>query len=198
MPEVNNLKTEDLNDEQLRALIKAIDDDEDQGVADIMRMALYTGMRRGELFKLKWQDVDFQRGFIHIRNPKGGKDQVIPMNDEARGLLTARERTESPYVFPNRAGGQRVDIKKVANRIRTAAGLPADFRPMHGLRHVYASMLASSGKVDLYTLQRLLTHKNPIMTQRYAHLRDEALRKAADVASDIYRGHKAAGGQKHG
>jgi len=41
-----------------------------------------------------------------------------------------------------------------------------------GLRHVYASMLASSGQVDMYTLQKLLTHKSPAMTQRYAHLRD--------------------------
>jgi site-specific recombinase XerD len=59
------------------------------------------------------------------------------------------------------------------------------FRPLHGLRHVYASMLASSGKVDMYTLQKLLTHKSPQMTQRYAHLRDEALRRAADLAGEL-------------
>lgn len=52
-------------------------------------------------------------------------------------------------------------------------------------RHVFASMLASSGKVDFYQLQKLLTHKSPQMTQRYAHLRDEALRKASGVADDI-------------
>jgi integrase len=46
-------------------------------------------------------------------------------------------------------------------------------------------MLASSGKVDLYTLQKLLTHKSPVMTQRYAHLRDETLRKASNLAGDI-------------
>ena len=46
-------------------------------------------------------------------------------------------------------------------------------------------MLASSGQVDMYTLQKLLTHKSPIMTQRYAHLRDEALKKASDLAGDI-------------
>jgi len=60
-----------------------------------------------------------------------------------------------------------------------------DFRPLHGLRHTFASMLASSGKVDLYTLQKLLTHKSSEMTQRYAHLRDEALKKASDLAGDI-------------
>jgi site-specific recombinase XerD len=69
--------------------------------------------------------------------------------------------------------------------IRKEAGLPKDFRPLHGLRHVYASMLASSGQVDLYTLQKLLTHKSSVMTQRYAHLRDEALRRASDLAGDL-------------
>jgi integrase len=63
--------------------------------------------------------------------------------------------------------------------------LPDSFRPMHGLRHSYASMLASSGQVDLYTLQRLLTHKSPSMTQRYAHLRDEVMQRAAAVAGNI-------------
>ena len=71
------------------------------------------------------------------------------------------------------------------NRIKKAAGLPKDFRPLHGLRHTYASMLASSGQVDLYTLQKLLTHKSAAMTQRYAHLRDDALRRASDLAGDL-------------
>jgi integrase len=46
-------------------------------------------------------------------------------------------------------------------------------------------MLASSGEVDLYTLQKLLTHKSPQMTQRYAHLRDEALKRAANLAGEL-------------
>ncbi len=61
----------------------------------------------------------------------------------------------------------------------------SDFRALHGLRHVFASMLASSGQVDLYTLQKLLTHKSPTMTQRYAHLRDQALRQASDLAGNL-------------
>jgi site-specific recombinase XerD len=78
-----------------------------------------------------------------------------------------------------------VDIHQQVNQIKEAAGLPRDFRALHGLRHVYASMLASSGQVDLYTLQKLLTHKSLSMTQRYAHLRDHALREAADLAGNI-------------
>jgi len=82
-------------------------------------------------------------------------------------------------------GKQRRTIQHPLRRIRERAGLPKDFRPMHGLRHVFASMLASSGQVDMYTLQKLLTHKSPIMTQRYAHLRDEALKRASSVAGDL-------------
>jgi integrase len=191
-PKVNNLKTEDLSDEQLDKLMVALDADPDQSVANVMRLALFTGMRRGELLRLQWQDVNFQRGFIAIKGPKGGRDQIIPMNDAARAVLEAQGRSDSPYVFPGRSGGQRVDIKRPIERIRKAAGLPKDFRPLHGLRHAYASMLASSGQVDLYVLQRLLTHKSPQMTQRYAHLRDEALKRAADVAGDYFGGRKEA------
>ena len=76
-------------------------------------------------------------------------------------------------------------VFRYANKIRDKAGLPKDFRAFHGLRHAYASMLASSGQVDMYTLQKLLPHKSPAMTQRYAHLRDETLKNASNVANDI-------------
>ena len=184
-PTVNNIKTEDLTQEQLGKLLDAINKDSNRQVADLMKLALFTGMRRGELFGLEWKDIDVERGFINIRNPKSGRDQVIPMNEPARSLLALHEKTESPYVFPGQGGKQRVTVQKAVNRIKKQAGLPKDFRPLHGLRHTYASMLASSGKVDMYTLQKLLTHKSPLMTQRYAHLRDEALKKASDLAGDI-------------
>jgi integrase len=163
-----------------------IDKDYDIQAANFMRMVLFTGMRRGELFKLKWDDIDFDKGFIHIRQPKGGKDQTMPLNQAARELLeNHRRNADAPYVFPGRGGKQRTEIRRPVDRIRKAAGLPPDFRPLHGLRHTYASMLASSGQVDLYTLQKLLTHKTAAMTQRYAHLRDQALRQASDLAGDL-------------
>ena len=183
-PRVHNLKTEDLTPDQLSDLMAAIDADHDLQAANFMRMALFTGMRRGELFKLKWDDIDFERGFIHIRQPKGGKDQVIPLNQPAQKVLESHPQSDSPFVFPGSGGGQRTDTPKRIKAIREKAGLPKDFRPLHGLRHTYASMLASSGEVDMYTLQKLLTHKSPQMTQRYAHLRDETLKRAAEVMGE--------------
>ncbi|TET85344.1 MAG: site-specific integrase [Desulfobacteraceae bacterium] len=185
LPQVHNEKTEDLTPEQLTKLLEAIDTDIHPQAGPIMKMALFTGMRRGELFKLRWKDVNFEKGFILLNDPKGGPDQKIPLNDASRELLESYPRSKSPFVFPGRDGRQRTDIHRQVNKIRDTAGLPKDFRALHGLRHVYASMLASSGEVDMYVLQRLLTHKSPTMTQRYAHLRDEALKRASQVAGAI-------------
>ena len=188
MPRVDNQKTEDLTPEQLKKLLDAIEADPHLHAGAMMKLALFTGMRRGEMFKLKWKDVDFERGFIKLKDVKGGPDQIIPMNDGAKTVLNGIVRTRSLHVFPGRNGGQRTNIRHQVNRIKMKAGLPRDFRPLHGLRHVYASMLASSGEVDMYTLQKLLTHKDPKMTQRYAHLRDHALKRASNLAGEIVTG----------
>jgi integrase len=185
MPKVDNKRTEDLTPDELKRLLYALNAEPNIQAANFMRMALYTGMRRGELFRLKWSDIDFQRGFINIRDAKGGKAQSIPLNTTARNVLENHPRSESEYVFPGKDGAQRTDFKKPINRIKERAGLPADFRPLHGLRHVFASTLASSGQVDMYTLQKLLTHKSPQMTQRYAHLRDETLKQASNLMGEL-------------
>lgn len=194
-PTVNNEKTEDLDPDQLQRLLAAIQKDEHPIAGNMMLMALYSGLRRGEMFKLKWAHIDFVRGFINLVDPKGGPDQTVPLNEPTSELLEGIHRTRSPYVFPGQRGGRRTTIAAAVNEIKKAAGLPVDFRPLHGLRHVYASMLASSGQVDMYVLQRLLTHKDPKMTQRYAHLRDEALRNASNLVGDIVTGISAKKGK---
>ena len=189
---VDNEKTEDLSADQLKALLTAINASTDIQAANIMRLALFTGMRRGEMFKLKWSDVDFERGFIFIRDPKGGVNQKIPLNEQARAVLESHPRlAENVFVRTEKNAEGKIEyftfnsITERVNTIKAAAKLPADFRALHGLRHTYASMLASSGAVDLYTLQKLLTHKSSKMTQRYAHLHDDALIKAASFAGKL-------------
>lgn len=183
MPKVSNLKTEDLTPEQFFRLLKVIEIEADIQVKNFMKMILLTGMRRGELFRLKWKDINYEQEFITIRDPKGGDDQNIPLNSDCSALLKNHPKI-SEYIFPSEDGQQRKTIRRPANRIKALAGLPKDFRPLHGIRHLYTMMLAT-GKVDMYTLQKLLTHKSPAMTQRYAHIRDEALKKASNLAGDI-------------
>jgi integrase len=184
-PVVNNVKTEYLTPDQMNNLLDTIENQPNYQVGNLMKVALFTGMRKGELLNLLWKDLDFERGFITIRDPKGVKDQIIPMNDAAREVLETHPRESRKYIFPGRDGGKRVTIDAAARKIKKKAGLPKDFRAIHGLRHHFASMLASSGKVDMYTLQKLLTHKSPLMTQRYAHLRDETLKQASQLMNDL-------------
>lgn len=187
MPKVDNIKTENLTEQQIRSLMDALDDEEDQVMASCFRIALATGMRKGALLALEWTDLDFEHGTITLRgeSSKKGRTAYIPMSEYAKKILQVLPKT-SRYVFPNAKGEKRSDFRSMPKRIKQKANLPADFRPFHGLRHTYASRLASSGKVDLYTLQKLLTHSSPQMTQRYAHLADEALKRAASVSDEIF------------
>ncbi|MDR1489409.1 MAG: site-specific integrase [Desulfovibrio sp.] len=190
LPKVDNQTTENFTREQMAAYLAALDADSDQRAATALRLALFTGVRKTALLSLKWGDVDLEKGFITLRgdSAKSGKTSRIPISAAAKDLLEGIERTRSEFVFPGRSGNRRVTLQQVAQRIRDRAGLPKTFRPMHGLRHVFASWLASSGEVDLFTLQKMLTHSSPQMTQRYAHLADEALQRAAAVADGLFKG----------
>ena len=184
---VDGQRTEALTEEQLGKLLEALDAEPDQDAAALIRLAMVTGMRKGALLALRWDDCDFEKKIITLRgeSAKKGTTEYIPMNDVARSILLNINRTNSVFVFPGKNGEQRTDFRRIARRVKKNAGLPDDFRPLHGLRHHFASFLASSGKVDLYTLQKLLTHSSPQMTQRYAHLADEAMKQAAGVADSI-------------
>jgi integrase len=189
MPTVDNRVTENLTREQAKKLLQALDEEVDQNMASLVRLALFTGMRRSALLNLQWDDLDFARGFITLRGDvaKKKKTEIIPMNAQARAVLEGVIRTTSHYVFPGKyADRPRENLSPLLKRVRAKAGLPETFRPLHGLRHSFASWLASSGKVSMYELQKLLTHSSPQMTQRYAHLHDDALRKASDLAGTLF------------
>jgi integrase len=120
MPTVDNQKTESLNHEQLKKYIEALDGEDDQNAASILRFALATGMRRSALFALRWDDVDFEHGFITLRGDaaKKGRTEKIPLAQTARTILSHVERSESPYIFPGRNGGQRRDFRRIARRVK--------------------------------------------------------------------------------
>jgi integrase len=196
-PKVDNQKTENLTREQIAAYLAALDAEPDQNLASVLRLALTTGMRKGAILALQWGDIDFERGFITLRgeSAKSGKTQRIPVSSEATDILLNIERGGSPFVFPGKGGKPRKNISFIACRVRDRAGLPKDFRPLHGLRHTFASWAVSNG-IDLFTAQKLLTHATPAMTQRYAHLADEALRRAADITGALFKGVSGDTGQK--
>jgi integrase len=146
----------------------------------VMRMKLLrsTGLRRGELFYLTWQDIDFKQGAIRVLQSKNGKSRDIPMNDTLRlTLQQLPRRIDTDYVFPGKTGRGLVDIRKRFHRALRDAGIN-DFR-FHDLRHTFASHLVMAG-VDLVSVKEFLGHADLKMTLRYAHLAPDYKRAAID------------------
>jgi len=101
-------------------------------------------------------------------------------------LLKSIPKTKG-FVFPGRGGKQRTDIHKQVRAIADAAGLPKDFRPLHGLRHWFATTLANDDNVTLFHVQKLLTHKDLRSTSKYSHAKQKKLRKKREYHDNIYR-----------
>lgn len=146
-------------------------------VKHIVLTALHTGMRRGEIFDLKWLDVDFDRGLIQVRFSKSNKRRFIPINETVRSLLESLER-KSEFVFPSPKTNNRLNQIKTSFRKAVERAGILDFR-FHDLRHTAASRMAESG-TSPFTLMRILGHSDIRMTSRYTHATDRAIRKAVE------------------
>jgi integrase len=169
--------------DELVRLIAAMAKHSDQQAANIIRLLLLTGGRRGEAFTMKWADVDFAKGIWSkpASSTKDKKPHEVPLSVPARQLLAdidAAQKTKSIYVFPSSIGktGHVVDIKKSWASICKAAGI-AGLR-VHDLRHSFASELVSAG-ASLPLIGALLGHSNPATTARYTHF--ISLRPAATM-----------------
>ena len=190
MPKRDNEIVEHLDKEQARRLDKVLKDWKNRDAVRMIKVAMFSGMRRGEIFKLKDTDIDWQHSLINIRTPKGGKSARIPLSDPVAVLLREQIEhrnkiySESPYIFPGKKGRMRVDCS-AAKRIKAEAKLPKSFRIFHGLRHHFAVTLANSGKVDLSLIGELLTHKSHAMTKRYAAFLPETTKAAAELAVEL-------------
>jgi len=145
----------------------------------IVVLALNTGMRRGEILGLKWQDIDFRRGIIYLYNTKNGEKRELPMNEMAKtALIRTLKHPDSPYIFCDKNGRPFKGNRKSFFTALEKSGI-INFR-FHDLRHTFASHLVMSG-IDLNTVRELMGHKSIEMTLRYAHLSPDYKRRAVDV-----------------
>ena len=134
-------------------------------------VSLNTGMRRGELFDLKWSAVNFDTKTITVAGAttKTSDTRHIPMNKETLGVLEAwkKQVSKSPYVFSGQGGGRFEDVKSAWLKLLERAQIDG-FR-WHDMRHDFASRLVMAG-VPLNTVRDLMGHADIKMTLRYAHL----------------------------
>lgn len=145
-------------------------------VGDFIRLALYTGMRASEMYGLEWARVDFDRKLITLEaiHTKAERRRTIPIHPEARLALDSCKARHPGHLLV--FGGVKC-FTKGFDGARRRAGLQ-NFR-IHDMRHTFASWLVMKG-VNLYEVKDLLGHSTIELTQRYAHLAPENLRRAVD------------------
>lgn len=150
---------------------------------ELMLFAIHTGMRMGEILGLTWAGVDLFRRTVTVFRSKNGERRTIPLNQTALELLKHKygsRSVETELVFPSEAQ-TRLNASNISRSLNLALekAKMTDFH-FHDLRHTCATRMVQGG-VDLYKVQRLLGHKSPIMTQRYAHHYPESLRDGVEV-----------------
>lgn len=170
-----------LSRDELRRLHRALDRHARAGTrlarqADIIRLLLFTGCRKGEILSLRWSEVDGDT--LALADAKAGPRKVY-LNAEARRIIERQPRGRSPFVFPSVSSSKRPYRPHLPlwDRVRTEAGIE-DVR-LHDLRHTMASHAVMNG-VPVPVVSRLLGHSNVRMTLRYAHLADKDIDAAAE------------------
>ena len=153
----------------------------------IVVTALYTGLRRGNILSLQWDNVDLKHGFILLDRTKSGDRLEVPINETLRKtLLELPRRLDGGYLFYDTITGKPYqDIKNSFHAICKEAKIK-DFH-FHDLRHTFASHLVMAG-VDLTTIKELLGHKDIKMTLRYAHLAPAHKTRAVDMLDAVLGG----------
>jgi len=161
---MDNKRTRYLEKEEIVRLLECCDGH----LKNIVEFAVHTGMRKGEIFNLKWQDVNLRNGIMTLLKTKNGEIRHVPINKTVEDILfRVRKDPQSPYVFASRNGKPFNDIKHSFYTALNKAEIK-DFR-FHDLRHTFASQLMING-ANLFTVKELLGHKELKMTMRYAHL----------------------------
>lgn len=182
-----------LSDIERERLLAACRSSKSDVLYTVVVVAISTGMRRGEIMNLNWDDIDLQRGTILLKETKNGSSRCVPLSGHARELLTRLSkvrRIDTRLVFPNKYGTSPIELKRPWDAALLTAGLE-DFR-FHDLRHTAASYLAMNGATTV-EIAAVLGHKTLDMVRRYSHLTNNHTAKVVGSMND-----KIFGEVKHG
>lgn len=141
------------------------------------------GLRKAEMMKLNWEDINFEDNKIKILCSKGNKDRVVYFNGELKGMLTEYRKNTDAYKGAVVRGsfGKRITscpMHRIVRRMYIESGIYREGLTIHSLRHSYAESLRKKG-VDLKVIKTLLGHSSLATTDRYLHVSSIDLKKAA-------------------
>ena len=201
LPRLEHREMQTLPVEQLQSFLGEA---KDSGVFELYYLELATGLRRGELLGLKWEDIDLERGDLRVKRqiaringevveaPLKTKNayRTLPLAEDTVSVLLEQKKKvgSSPWVFPSPAGGPLSpdSVLHMLHRVLKRAGLPS--LRFHDLRHTFATLALQNG-VDVKTVSGMLGHFSAGFTlDTYAHVTTASQRQAAKTMGSILSG----------
>ena len=162
---------------EIERFFEALNESGDSVSKNAIIMMLYTGARKGNVYRMKWDEIDMDAKIWKIPRTKTSKNETIPLADSAIELLKYIQSSSADeiYVFPSEtsASGHIEDVKSVWNTLKNKAQI-SNIR-LHDLRHTLATYMVAQG-ANPFMVQRALTHKSIKSTQVYVNLGVEHLR----------------------
>lgn len=171
LPSPSRPRTRRLEGEEEARLLQAAQCGRSPYLGPLITLAIETGMRRGELLSLQWDNIDWTRRLAHLPLTKNGHSRDVPLSTQAVAVLKALQTTQGQSdsrVFPQSANA----VRQAWERLRQRVGL-ADFH-FHDLRHEAVSRFFEKG-LDTMAVATISGHREIRMLQRYTHLRPEDL-----------------------
>ncbi len=147
----------------------------------VLMFLYYSGIRVNEIVNLKWEDIDFKRGTIHIKTAKGEKERVVFFHEKLKSFIEYFNLKKEGFVFLSNFG-KKYDKRTVQTIVKNAsrkAGISKKVAP-HILRHSFATHLLEAG-ADIRHIQKLLGHTNLQTTQVYTHVANKDIKKLANL-----------------
>ena len=201
LPRVEHQEMKTLTTVQLASFFREA---RESGVFELYYLELATGLRRGELLGLKWEDVDLERGDLRVRRqvsringevveaPLKTKNayRTLPLAEDTVSVLREQRKKvgNSPWVFPSPDGGpiSPDSVLHMLHRVLKRAGLPKV--RFHDMRHTFATLALQNG-VDVKTVSGMLGHFSAGFTlDTYAHITSAAQRQAAQTMGSVLAG----------
>jgi integrase len=170
--EIPKVQYHTLDDEEFESIYKRAS----TNLKPVLFFAYYTGLRRGEILNLKWEDIDFKNNYIHVKETKNNETRSIPVDDPlGEKLSELKDGSRGEYVFQYFRDKTLTTFYREFWKAIKDAGVKCTF---HTLRHTFASNLVTRFKEDMVTVMELTGHKDIRMLKRYSHTREELKKEA--------------------
>jgi len=176
-----------LSDKERNNLLKACSESSWDKMYLLVLLGITTGMRKSELMKLRWPDINFDKGLAGLATTKNGSPRMNPIPLFVLDEMKKFRHIDDSYVFNNEKNPEKpYSFRDQWDKAREKAGL-IGFR-FHDLRHTAASYLVMNG-ATLHETAGILGHKSMQTTQRYAHLStDHKIKLSERVMSSVFQG----------